>query len=119
MGFRIPDPSAAWTPDEARAIFDEWHRSGESIAAFARRYGVSASRLYWWRRRLEDASVVGPSFVPASIAHVQRPPAPVERVLVSTDAMVTVRLADITIEVAHATPSWVAAMVSELTRSLS
>lgn len=106
MGFRIPDPFAVWTPDEARAIFDEWHRSGESIAAFARRHGVSATRLYWWRRRLEDESVARPAFVPASI--------------VSTDAMVTVRLAgDVTIEVAHATPSWVAAMVSELTRSLS
>lgn len=106
MGFRIPDPSAAWTPDEARAIFDEWHRSGESVAAFARRHGVSATRLYWWRRRLDEASVVQPAFIPASI--------------VSVDAMVTVRLAgDVTIEIAHVTPSWIAAMVSELTRSRS
>lgn len=108
MGFRIPDPSAAWTPDEARAIFDEWHRSGESVAAFARRHGVSATRLYWWRRRLDDASVthVQPAFVPASI--------------VSTDATATVRLAGgVTIEIAHVTPSWIAAMVAELARSRS
>jgi transposase-like protein len=108
MGFRFPDPASAWTADEARTIFEAWQQSGESLAAFARRHHVSAARLYWWKRRIAEVPMPGPSgsvaFAAASI--------------VGAEPMVTVRLpGEITIEVAHATPSWLAAVVAELMRS--
>jgi transposase-like protein len=110
MGFRFPDPASAWTAEDARAIFDEWQRSGESLAAFARRHGVSVSRLYWWKRRVQlptsTASVSPLSLVPASI--------------ISEGATVTIRIpGEVTIEIASASPSWVAAVVAELARSRS
>jgi hypothetical protein len=33
-------------------MLEEWRRSGESIAAFARRRSVAAWRLYAWRKKL-------------------------------------------------------------------
>jgi transposase-like protein len=41
-----------WTTVEASEALAAWERSGETLAAFARRLGVSAERLAWWRRRL-------------------------------------------------------------------
>jgi transposase-like protein len=38
--------------EDARMILDEWPLSGSSIAAFARKHGVNAARLYWWKKRL-------------------------------------------------------------------
>lgn len=41
-----------WTETEARAALATQKKSGESIAAFARRHGIAPKRLYWWRDRL-------------------------------------------------------------------
>lgn len=102
----LPDPSDSWTPDDARRIFDEWRQSGDSLAAFARRHGISSARLYWWRKRLgtESLELRTLSLVPATV----------------TDgaAAITIRLPNgIGIEAASATPAWIAAVVAELSRS--
>jgi hypothetical protein len=48
-----------WTEGEARTILAEFAQSGESQAGFARRKGVSSSRLVYWRKRVGEL----PSFV--------------------------------------------------------
>jgi transposase-like protein len=110
MRTRLPDPADAWTDEEARTVLDEWRRGGETIAAFARRRGLTASRLYWWRKRLPvDAprAAASPlSLVPASI--------------LSAETTLTIRLpGEVAIEVTNTSPSWVAALVAELARPLS
>ena len=103
----LPDRDDTWTPDEASIVLEQWRRSGESIAGFARRHGIAATRLYWWKKRLATSSL---ALVPAVVTA-----APAST---STAAM-TIRLRDgIAIEIAEASPSWVAAMVVELERSL-
>jgi hypothetical protein len=101
-----------WTEDEAREVLDAWRRSGESLAAFARNHRLTVQRLYWWRRRLsppssKPAAVV--SFVPATVID----PEPV-----GDGAGIVIRLpSGVAIEIAHASPAWLAAVVSELARS--
>lgn len=102
----LPDLSTEWTEDDARHVLDEWRQSGQTIAAFARARRVSAPRLYWWRRRLRKAGAVerAMSLVPAKVV-VTRPEA----------AAIVIRLpSGIAIEMANASPSLVAAIVSEL-----
>ena len=36
-----------WSEDEGQCIVAAWRRSGESPAAFARRYGIAVHRLYY------------------------------------------------------------------------
>jgi len=38
----------SWTDAEAQKVVDAWRRSGESKAAFGRRYGIAVHRLYFW-----------------------------------------------------------------------
>jgi transposase-like protein len=47
-----------WTEAEARAALAELAESGESLASFARRKGVSSNRLVYWRRRVGESSFV-------------------------------------------------------------
>lgn len=103
----MPDRSDAWSSDDARRVFEAWQRSSESLAAFARRHGYSASRLYWWRRRLASAPVelTTLALVPATVTSEASSP-------------ITIRLPNgIAVEATSATPAWIAAVVAELTRS--
>ncbi len=50
---RIAGPQH-WREDEARRVLALREASGESEAGFARRHGLRARRLGWWRRRLEE-----------------------------------------------------------------
>lgn len=101
----LPDPADVWSLDDARRIFDEWRRSGESLAAFGRRYRYPAARLYWWRRRLADpADLTALALVPAAVTSEAAAP-------------VTIRLPNgIGIEATGATPTWIATVVAELSR---
>jgi transposase-like protein len=108
MRTRFPDFAGTWTDEDARTMLEEWRRSGDSIAAFARRRGVSAWRLYAWRKKLRTTapSRAEPtlSLVPASIVAV-------------SGATLTLRLpGEVSIDVANASPTWVATLVAELTR---
>ena len=105
---RVPDSNDYWTPEEAQLLLDEWQRCGGPLAAFARRCGVAPRRLYWWRRRLAGSAATSLSLIPAAVIGADAP----------TAAPITVRLpGGIAIEIANASPSLVAAIVTELTRS--
>ena len=41
-----------WTPEHATQLLDAADRSGLSDRGFAKRRGVDAQRLWWWRKRL-------------------------------------------------------------------
>jgi transposase-like protein len=105
---RFADLHGEWSEEDARLALEEWRRSGTSIAAFARERGISAPRLYWWRKRLAvNWSRAEPvlSLVPATV--------------LSTDAAIVIRVpGGLAIEVANASPNWIATVVAELTRSL-
>lgn len=104
----IPDPTKIWSEEDARRVFDVWRRSGESLVAFARRYNLTQQRMYWWRRRLETATKppTALSLVPAVVVG-------------GDDPEIVIRLpTGVTLEVAKATPAWVAAVVNELSRSV-
>jgi transposase-like protein len=104
---RVPDPNEFWTPEEARLLLDEWQRSGGTLAAFARRCGVAPRRLYWWRKQLAGRTTRSLSLIPGTIIGADA----------RTSAPITVRLpSGIAIEIADASPSLVAAIVTELTR---
>jgi transposase len=68
-----------WSEDEKLKIVFESLQSAGQMNATARRYGVSRSQLYLWRRafRATQAETVEPSagFVPAAITAGQQPPA--------------------------------------------
>ncbi|MFI5302590.1 MAG: IS66 family insertion sequence element accessory protein TnpA, partial [Polyangiales bacterium] len=45
----------------AREALAELAESGESVAQFARRRGVSAQRIYYWKKRIAESAA--PAFV--------------------------------------------------------
>jgi hypothetical protein len=94
-----------WTEDDARAAVDAWKRSGLGAHRFARRHGITAQRLYWWRDRLAGQSPV--SLVPGEIIGVADD---------SKDghARVVIRLGEAAVEITGASPAWIARLVREL-----
>ena len=103
----FPNCEKNWTVDDARIVLEQWQQSGESIAAFARGHGVTASRLYSAKERLGRRS-----------KPLELLPAVVDATASATTAAVAIRLRDgIAIEIADASPSWVAAMVREIERT--
>ena len=54
-----------WSEQEARDALDELAESGESVAQFARDRGISAQRVYYWKKR--NAQTVPPAFVAVPI----------------------------------------------------
>jgi len=48
----LADAGRTWTADEARSVLAAWRASGLSICGFARKHGLTAQRLSWWRKRL-------------------------------------------------------------------
>ncbi len=76
---------AGWSEETARRVLEEQRQSGLTVAAFAARLGVSAWRLYRWRRRIEGQggaeapATSGFTFVPVRLAgprkEGQQPPA--------------------------------------------
>jgi len=56
MGMDEVRACAFWTDREARVALSFLRRSGLSVAAFARREGLSRSRLVYWRSRMEAQS---------------------------------------------------------------
>jgi transposase-like protein len=104
----LPNSDELWTPDDARRVLNEWRRSGETLAAFARRHRLTPERLYWWRKRFdrEPTNVTTLSLVPATVTPTE------------VSAPITIRLPNgIGIEAPSASPGWIAAVVAELTRS--
>ena len=103
----LPALPGEWTEDDARRVLDEWRQSGQTIAAFARKRHLSAPRLYWWRKRLPKSVVAAPtmSLVPAKVVARSETPA------------IVIRLpSGVAIELANASPRWIAAIVTKLER---
>ena len=99
-----------WTEADARSVLADWERSGDTLEAFARSRGLVPQRLWWWRKRLRELPPEAPkalTFVPATVID----PELATRVAV-------IRLPHgVVIELAGASPSWVAALARELSRS--
>ncbi len=54
-----------WGEDAAREALVELSRSGESVAEFARRRGISVQRVYYWKKRV--AETTAPAFVAVAL----------------------------------------------------
>jgi transposase-like protein len=90
-------------------MLERWRQSGDTLAAFARQHGVTTARLHYWKTRLRSVvPVLSPPLALAPATVISADPAPV----------VTIRLpGDVALDVANATPNWVAALVAELARA--
>lgn len=104
-----------WKADEARRVVEAWQASGLPLATFARKRGLCAERVRWWRQRLGDwraPSEEASRLIPATVTGF----APT-----AAGAVLTVRAAgDVVVEVADvgAVPAaWLSALVRELARS--
>ncbi len=98
----FPDPASYWGEREGRRAVEAWRRSGESMAAFARRAGIRVKRLKWWSKRFAAAASTTVAFVPAAV--------------VAPDEISAVIRAPsgIAIEIASATPAQIAAIAAAL-----
>ena len=52
---------------EWRRRLRDWRRSGLSVSAFCRRYGVTQNRLYAWRRILAERDAEPAAFIPVHV----------------------------------------------------
>ena len=73
-----------WTEQDAREALAELAHTGESVAGFARRRGVSCERVRYWRKRLADGA---PAFVAVPVGSDRQGP----RIEITT-AAVTLRV---------------------------
>lgn len=84
------------------------------MAAFARKHGVNAQRLSWWRKRLGDGEHATAAFVPAVVGGAA---APVTMCLAAPVLMRLPRGIEIEVtDVGAVSPAWLAAVVAALER---
>jgi transposase len=60
-----------WTKEEKARIVAESFEGSRRVSATARRYGLSASQLFTWRRQIgfaSSATEIAPTFAPAFVA---------------------------------------------------
>jgi hypothetical protein len=74
---------SAWSDGDAKRVVGAWRKSGESRAAFGRRYGIPVHRLYYWIGRQEavdnDRSAKRVKFHPIEVVRADpQPQAPIE-----------------------------------------
>lgn len=101
-----------WTPDEAREVLEAWRESKLPLATFARKRGLTAERVRWWRQRLGDWEEAAP-------ARTALVPAMITGEMAAEAAAVTLRAGALVVEVAdvEAVPhSWLSAFLLGLTR---
>jgi len=53
--------SCYWREQDGRAVIEAWRRSGLPLATFARQHGLGATRVRWWRNRLDERAPQPPS----------------------------------------------------------
>jgi transposase-like protein len=88
-----------WSEEDARRVLELLAVSGDSRADFARRYGLRASRLAWWRHRLDEWEPDGMN--DASEAAPLRPFVQLVSTRgAATASVATVRVGDLVIELA-------------------
>lgn len=54
-----PGRRRSYTVEQKRHLLEEAERPGESITSVGRRYGVSASMMFTWRRAMDEAGDEG------------------------------------------------------------
>jgi hypothetical protein len=110
-----PSRRTQWTEADARRVLSDWQRSGHTLEAFARARGLVPQRLAWWNKRLRlsrSETSAGLTLVPATVIDA----APVA--LAGPAAMLRLPHG-IVLELEGASPTWIAALVRELARSVS
>jgi transposase-like protein len=112
-GFSELRGSRPWSEDEARRVIDAWRESGETVAAFARREGLIAQRVYWWRGRLAGGPVPAASLLPVVVRAT--PAARASSVAVWTREGHRIEVA----ELDEASARWVAMLVKSISESVS
>ncbi len=110
-----------WKRDEAARALADWTKSGESMAAFARRNELGLHRLQWWRAQLaqQPAAAACESVRLLPVVPRQAPLIALGSGAAST-VSVTVGSARIEVsDVRQTDPRWLAALVAELQRERS
>lgn len=51
-----------WSLDEKKQIIEETYREGHSVSQVARKYGITPSQLFYWRRLMEKGALSGISY---------------------------------------------------------
>jgi transposase len=69
----IGKPRDVRKEQEWRRWLRNWQRSGLSVSAFCRQYGVAEGRFYAWRRLLARRDAEQPAFVPVRLAAEKAP----------------------------------------------
>lgn len=102
-----------WDATRARRALAAARRSGMSLSEFARRHGVNAQRLSWWRWRLKGGAKQRTAEPTSAVAFI-----PAE---VRGSAAVIVQLAGGVVlevgETAAVAPRWIAELARELSRA--
>ena len=106
-----------WTAADAALVLSAWESSGLSMAAFARRHGLTGQRIAWWRERLGKLTEAVPPrkagnaplcFVPAILRE-----SPAGR----GDALVTIRVPGGVemgiVDPAQVSPQWLSALIRQ------
>jgi hypothetical protein len=104
----LPDLLGEWTEDDARRVLDEWRRSGQSIAAFARAPHERAAAVLV-AEAAAGAELGGSADGVAGACEDRR--------AVGGNGARGPDASGVAIEITGASPSWVAAIVTELERS--
>ena len=79
--FSGPERRRRWSEDERFQILNEAFAPGSCVAEVSRRYDVSTSLIYAWRRKFR-AALPGPVFAEAMVADELQPPSPVPGVAI-------------------------------------
>jgi transposase-like protein len=103
---RAIDEGRPWTDAEAARALAACAASGQSAAQFARRYNLTAGKLYWWRKRLAERSTASSRLLPVSVVSGDRGNA-------GGNAPPRVVLTDgrLRLEIEGISPEWVAALI--------
>jgi transposase len=48
-----------WSVEEKRQIIEETYRPGMSVSQVARKYDITPSQLFYWRRTMEEGALKG------------------------------------------------------------
>lgn len=101
-----------WDEGDARVALRAWRDSGLSGKQFAAKHGFNPQRLFWWRKRLDDAEAVveGARLIPAEIVGLAESAS--RAVVVRAPSGVTIELDSEVVS-----PSWVAALTRELAKA--
>ena len=118
-GAELPEARLRWTASEGRRALAAWRASGLCLSRFAQEHGLTAQRIDWWRRRLEEPNDPSPrrddgALVPVVVAGRQE----VQRMV---GGAVTIELGGkMSIHVGEPSvvePQWLAQLIGELNRS--